>query len=108
MMVASLTHNVFAELVNTKFRVQLDENKTGETELVEVSELLTSPHQERFSIVFRGPNEMQLGQGMRRFEHDGMGDFDLFIVPIRQDEQGLYYEAVFNRFRGHDQERPVS
>jgi hypothetical protein len=30
-------------------------------------------------------------------EHDEMGQFDLFLVPIRQDDQGFYYEAVFNR-----------
>jgi hypothetical protein len=28
-----------------------------------------------------------------------MGQLDLFIVPIRQDAQGFYYEAIFNRIR---------
>jgi hypothetical protein len=28
-----------------------------------------------------------------------MGQFELFLVPIKEDEQGFYYEAVFNRLR---------
>jgi hypothetical protein len=47
--------------------------------------------------VFRAANEPFLGQGMRRFEHDQMEDFDLFIVPIARDEEGTEYESVFNR-----------
>ena len=43
---------------------------------------------------------MFLDQGVRDFSHDQMGQFELFIVPIRQDAQGFYYEAVFNRIRG--------
>jgi hypothetical protein len=42
---------------------------------------------------------MYLDQGVRNFIHDQMGQFELFIVPIRQDAQGFYYEAVFNRLR---------
>jgi hypothetical protein len=42
---------------------------------------------------------MFLGQGVRNFEHEQMGKFELFIVPVEQDEQGFYYEAVFNRIR---------
>ena len=28
-----------------------------------------------------------------------MGEFELFIVPVMQDAEGFYYEAVFNRIR---------
>jgi hypothetical protein len=47
--------------------------------------------------VFRTSNEAFFGQGLHRFEHDKMEPFDLFIVPIERDEEGTYYEAVFNR-----------
>lgn len=70
-----------------------------ELELAEVSELKEWPGQEQFAVVFRGPNDQFLGQGMRSFEHEQMGRFELLIVPVRQDELGYYYEAVFNRFR---------
>jgi hypothetical protein len=30
-------------------------------------------------------------------EHDRLGRFDLFIVPVKREAHGLYREAVFNR-----------
>ncbi|HEU4834969.1 MAG TPA: hypothetical protein VFS90_11160 [Pyrinomonadaceae bacterium] len=57
------------------------------------------PQQEEFAVEFRGPLDTFLGQGVRNFAHDQMGQFELFIVPIKQNEQGFYYEAVFNRLR---------
>ena len=96
-MEASLTHEEFTQHANTKFQVQLAENTGVDLELTEISELKRHPQQEEFSIEFRGPLNAFLGQGVRSFVHDQMGQFELFIVPIRQDEQGFYYEAVFNR-----------
>lgn len=97
-MPASLTHEEFSRNMNTKFKVQA-ESAPVMLEMVEISELKLSPQQERFAIVFRGPNDAVLGQGMRRFEHDKMGEFELFLVPISQDERGICYESVFNRIR---------
>jgi hypothetical protein len=98
-MEASLTHEAFSEHINSKFHVQVDENTAMELELIEISGLKLHPNQEEFSIVFRGQLNVFLGQGLRAFKHDRMGEFELFIVPIRQDQQGFYYEAVFNRLR---------
>jgi len=94
---ASLTHENFAAQLNKKFRVQIDEANAVDLVLAEVSELKSSPRQEQFSIVFQGPLKMFLGQGLRQFEQDEMGEFDLFLVPIGQDDNGYSYEAVFNR-----------
>jgi hypothetical protein len=98
-MEASLTHEEFTKHANTKFHVQVDEHTPVELELTEISELKLYPHQEQFSIVFRGPLDMVLSQGIGSFTHEQMGQFELFIVPIRRDQQGFYYEAVFNRIR---------
>ncbi|HEY2975696.1 MAG TPA: hypothetical protein VGJ48_24490 [Pyrinomonadaceae bacterium] len=98
-MEASLTYQAFAQHIHTKFQVPVDDSQRVELELAEISELKESPGHEEFALVFRGPCDAFLGQGTRSFEHDQMGQFGLFIVPIRQDEQGYYYEAVFNRFR---------
>jgi hypothetical protein len=68
-----------------------------ETELIEFKEMNMTPKQEQFSIVFRGPLDIFLNQGMYKMEHEKIGTFDLFLVPIRQDQEGLCYEAVFNR-----------
>jgi hypothetical protein len=98
-MVASLKHENFAAQLNTKFRVQDNDGNGVDLVLSEVSELKTSPTQEQFSIVFRGPLSVFLGQGGRQFEHDQMGHFELFIVPIGKDDSSFLYEAVFNRLR---------
>lgn len=98
-MEASLTHEAFSQHAGSKFQVQVDENTGVELELVDVSEIKLYPRQEEFTVVFRGPSDAFLDQGPRPFSHDQMGRFELFIVPIRQDAQGFYYEAVFNRLR---------
>ena len=98
-MEASLTHEEFTKHANTNFQVQGDANTSVELELTAISEIKLYPQQEEFSIQFRGPLNMFLGQGVRDFTHEQMGQFELFIVPIKQDEQGFYYEAIFNRLR---------
>ncbi len=98
-MEASLTHEEFTKHAGTKFQVQNNESTSVELELVEVSELKLYPRQEEFTVVFRGPADAFLGQGGRLFTHEQMGQFELFIVPVRQDAQGFYYDAVFNRLR---------
>jgi Domain of unknown function (DUF6916) len=95
----ALTHPEFVQNIETKFHVQVEDNRHVELKLTEVSELQEWPGQEQFAVVFLGPGDLFLGQALRSFEHDQMGRFELLIVPIRQDEQGYYYEAVFNRFR---------
>lgn len=98
-MEASLTHETFTQHANTKFQVVLDENTTVDLDLVDVSELKLHPRQEEFSVEFRGPLNVFLGQGVYSFAHENMGQFELFIVPVRQEADGYYYEAVFNRMR---------
>lgn len=98
----SLAYEEFAENLNTKFRTSAD-GADGpsmvDLDLAEVSEQKLSPKQEQFSVLFRGPRDRFLGQGMRSLEHDKLGQADLFLVPVREDAEGYYYEAVFNRFR---------
>jgi len=98
-MEASLTHEEFSQHLNTRFDVQLDEANAVQLKLAEVSPLKLYPRQEEFSIVFLGPLETFLGQGVRPFSHEQLGEFELFIVPVRQDDKGFYYEAIFNRIR---------
>jgi hypothetical protein len=98
-MEASLTHEEFTKHLNSKFQVENEENIPVELELTEISELKLHPRQVEFSLEFRSPLNMFLSQGVHNFKHDQMGHFELFIVPIKQDEQGFYYQAVFNNLR---------
>lgn len=88
----------FSEHLNTKFRVHPDESTIVEVELIEATDAGSTPRQERFSLIFRGPREPFLPQSMYRMEHDRMETLDLFLVPVANDEEdGFQYEAVFNR-----------
>ncbi len=91
------THETFFKHINSKFQVLLDEDNHVDLELGQVSELKEYPGQQQFSIVFHGPTEVFLGQGVRTLRHEQMGQFEIFLVPIAQDEKGFHYEAVFNR-----------
>ena len=85
----------FAAHLQSAFRAHHAQTTT-ELALVEVSDGST-PRQVTFSLLFRGPHQPRLAQQIYPFEHDRLGRFDLFIVPVKQDGHGLYYEAVFNR-----------
>ena len=98
-MEACLTHEEFTKHLNTKFQVQNEENIPVELELIEISEMKLYPKQEEFSLEFRSPLNMFLSQGVHNFSHEEMGQFELFIVPFKQDDQGFYYQAIFNRLR---------
>jgi hypothetical protein len=52
---------------------------------------------ERFAITFQGPHDRPLPQGTYQLEHDQIGSFPLFIVPVGAASGGIQYEAVFNR-----------
>ena len=98
-MEASLTHEVFSRHAGTTFHAQADDNTNVPLALTNVSELKLYPQQEEFTLEFRGPLDKFLNQGVRNFTHEQMGEFELFIVPVKQDAQGFYYEAIFNRIR---------
>lgn len=89
---------MFAKYLRTKFRLHSGTDQFQEIELIEVREGRPVPGQEQFAIYFEGPLEDAVGQGTYTLEHDRMGRFELFLVPIREDADGRTYEAVFNRF----------
>lgn len=92
-----LTHAKFAENLNSTFQFRLDDSKTVELVLFEVSELKESARKEMFSILFRGAGDLMLPQRLYSVEHELMGAFDIFLVPVGVNEKGYEYEAVFNR-----------
>jgi hypothetical protein len=90
---------VFSEHLKTSFRVRIGEDRTLDIELIEVTPKRSTPRQEQFSILFHGPSDSFLQQQIYQLEHDGLGSFDLFLVPVGRQEEGFLYEAVFNRLR---------
>lgn len=95
-----LTRDSFSAQLTTKFRFGVGTEKTVELELVEVQTHGDVTGQtERFSAFFRGPLDQLLPQSIYRMEHDALGSAEIFIVPIRRDGEGFYYEAAFNRVK---------
>ena len=47
--------------------------------------------------MFKGPKTIVLSQRTYELEHPVLGKFPLFLVPVKQDTDGTYYESVFNR-----------
>lgn len=50
---------------------------------------------EAFSLLFLGPLQPILPQRIYRLSHDGLGELDIFLVPIGPQADGMGYEAVF-------------
>jgi len=98
-MLETLTQASFSEQLNTKFRVHVADSNIVDIELTEVSPGRQTARQDQFSILFRGPADAFFLQGNYKIEHEKMGGFDLFLVPVAKDDKGFYYEAVFNRLR---------
>ena len=96
-MLQNLTREALAESVNTPFRVNPQSADAFEIVLIEFKPGKSIPSQEQFSLLFRAPLEAPAQQGIFQVQHDSVGEFELFLVPVRKDAQGLYYEAVFNR-----------
>jgi len=93
----AVTHGDLVQNLATAFRIAPVSIEPIELILTQVSELWTSPGQESFSIVFRGPVGRMLPQGTYTLTHGRLGEQDIFIVPVARDEQAVSYEAVFNR-----------
>ena len=76
-----------------------------EAELVDVTEHAASADGSfriPFSVLFHGPLEPVVPQGIYRLENEQLGTFELFIVPVgpsepatRREAPAMRYEAVF-------------
>jgi hypothetical protein len=96
-MLEKLTRASFAEHLNSKFQLSVGPEAAVEVELIEVEQRRSTPRQDQFSVVFRAPLDVPARQGVYHLKHDPLGDLELFLVPFKQDESGIYFEAFFNR-----------
>jgi len=100
-MLEDFTIQTFSEHLGSTFRIHPEGSEEMDAELISATELGGSTGEEPpgrrrpFSLVFRGPRNVLLPQRIYRMEHDQIGSFELFLVPIGPDEKGLRYEAIF-------------
>jgi hypothetical protein len=91
----------FAPWVGTEFRVSTEHGSALSIELIEAAPLTGRGNPlrpEPFSLIFRGPKDRPLEQRIHTLEHDRLGQFGLFLVPIGPgtDGKGPYYQSIFN------------
>ncbi|HEX6710079.1 MAG TPA: hypothetical protein VF068_07070 [Rubrobacter sp.] len=98
-MLENFTIETFSEHLGDTFLIYPDDTERVDVELISATGLGGSTGEETsrqpFSIVFRGPRDVLLPQRIYKMEHEGIGTFVLFLVPIGPDEKGLRYEAIF-------------
>jgi len=92
-----LSHQGILSQLGSKFKLRFDDGPVAELEISEVSELRVLSGQETYSVVLRGPTSFLLPQRTYHLQHSEFGEVDIFLVPIKQDKDGVYYEAIFSR-----------
>ena len=96
-MLEKLTEASFSEHVGSTFAVRVDSADLVEIELVECNTLGRDATAERrpFSLLFRGPKDLDMPQQIYTMEHERLGSLEIFIVPVGPVEGGMGFEAVF-------------
>ncbi len=93
-----LTYDAFARCLDQFFVLEADGYR-DELRLVSAEMLPRAQSvegREPFSIILQSSNPRVMPQQIYRFSNDYLGEIELFIVPIDQDESGVRYEAVFS------------
>ena len=90
----------FSEHMGSGFRIRVDPDREEVVTLIEVQGMGPDGGgrpgaPEQFSVIFRGGAGEHLPQRIYPMNHEKLGEFDLFIVPIGPDDQGMRYQAVF-------------
>jgi hypothetical protein len=97
-----LTYDDFAGRVGEPFDVATAVGEPIRLELIEATEgsepggtSADGEERRQFSLVFRGPVDQPLAQGIQSLDHGTLGELVLFLVPIGPDATGMRYEAAF-------------
>jgi hypothetical protein len=103
-MLDAFTLDTFAPLTGATFQLHLAGAESVDMVLESVTEIPVTgwrpeeaaSHRKPFTLVFLGPPSFVLPQAIYPFEHDDIGRFEIFIVPIGRTAQGVSYEVVFS------------
>lgn len=96
------SYETFAPLVGAEFRVRTPRGTDTRLVLVDAQDTGRAGGKARdgrtrtqFSLVFRGSKSDELSQGVYPMTFDTVTEQPIFLVPIREDSEGRFYEAVF-------------
>ena len=96
-MTESISHENFSGHLNASFRIDVAETSL-ELELVEVEvgKSIDPSLREPFTLIFQGPKDSILPEGIYNVSNDGAGSFDLYIIPIVSPGDLQSYQVIFN------------
>lgn len=102
-MLETFTITTFSGQEGTTFRLSLASGEALEATLLQVTALSAKgPSGEElprkripFSLLFRVPAPGRFEQKIYTLEHPGIGEFELFLVPIGRETDGYRCEAIF-------------
>lgn len=97
-----LTHQNTQDYIGNTFEIRFSDGNIIQLKLERV-DLLMEKHvhskmkRDAFALVFRGPKEVVLRQHIYPLYHESLEEpWQLFLVAIAVEEEGVAYEAVFN------------
>jgi len=102
------TCDTFAPHIGELFSIPIVDGGTLDLELISAEPVQLKPFDGRavgksgyvrrdpFSLLFRGPHDKMLAQGVYSFSHNVIGTFMMGIVPVGPGEVGWLYQASFN------------
>lgn len=96
------TYDQFAAAANSHFNARLGDGSTAEFSLDKVSGLNENGVIRAFSLTFRAPVDVPAEQTIYQLSHETLGALELFLVPIRSDGDGIYFESIFNQLIADD------
>jgi hypothetical protein len=96
---SQLSQSSFEGALDTAFEIRPGGSDAGPlaVRLVEVKARPAPPGHEQFSVLFVGPASPVWPQGTYRFVHAGLGEIDLFMVPVGRASAGVEYEVCISR-----------
>ena len=93
-----LSKGVFLALLHENFSLALDDHRVA-LRLIDVADGDGSPATEQFTLVFRGPRNLDLPDGLYTIRHRTAGSAQLFLQPGGYDDHNSFCQAPFNLLR---------
>lgn len=80
------------------FKIQFEGDKKSNCRIKEITTSqapAVNREGQQFSVVFANQSPTVFEQGVYPVSHAELGEFELFLVPVFGDDEGVHYEAVF-------------
>ncbi len=83
---------------NDVFDITFDDKNTLACRIEEINTSnapMVDDSSPQFSVIFSKPSPEIYEQGVYLVSHPKLGEFDIFLVPVFGDDEGVHYEAIF-------------